>query len=481
MQEVAWKIYHQFFDSQFVPKELSDKIGTMDISTDYFMSNFGQYPEGSPKHPSWPAMHSAASNISFWLRVVMNLTPEQYCEAKKVDYAVAYARTVAGVHYQGDNIAGLEIGQEVVKEVLADHLSDKYGSDKMYLEDKIETMLFNWKEYDPLERCSMPESAENIRFNKFFPLTEGDEEVASILPMVEDSYPISKNRNSELFRIVTTKTNAVSVVNHKNDYELILDIRDLLEDYIGLPSHPASDPNAEYWDELKEVVDMVSIDRLAHASTALADKMLLPLRWEGYTVGDVGEAVHDEYPALHQADFIMDLLDGKYGPIEFDNNVLSKRSNTRFLRSIVALSDILMWSVGVVGPHSFASKWFVGRARPEEVAWKICNGDIDSAFVPKEISDALATMNLVKAVDFGQYPEGSPKHPSWPAMHSAASNISFWLRVVMNLTDRQVCEAKKVDYAVAYARTVAGVHYQGDNIINLLCLANLASCGDESY
>lgn len=43
-------------------------------------------------------MHSAASSASLWLGVVLNLTEEQFCEVQKTDYAVAYARTVAGVH-----------------------------------------------------------------------------------------------------------------------------------------------------------------------------------------------------------------------------------------------------------------------------------------------------------------------------------------------------------------------------------------------
>ena len=46
------------------------------------------------------------------------------------------------------------------------------------------------------------------------------------------------------------------------------------------------------------------------------------------------------------------------------------------------------------------------------------------------------------------YLEGSPTHPSWPAMHSAASTSAMWLGVVMNLTDRQWCETKKMDWAV---------------------------------
>jgi hypothetical protein len=41
-------------------------------------------------------MHAAGSSCSYWLPVVAKISPEQYCEALRVDYAVALARTVAG-------------------------------------------------------------------------------------------------------------------------------------------------------------------------------------------------------------------------------------------------------------------------------------------------------------------------------------------------------------------------------------------------
>merc|ERR1712003_198671 len=185
-------------------------------------------------------------------------------------------------------------------------------------------------------------------------------------------------------------------------------------------------------------------------------------------MGDVSEAVHDEYPGLHQAEFLDDLVTrGVYGPIEFDSEALAGRSGGRFLRGIVALADLHTWSVGVVGPHNFAAKWYAGRARPEEVAFEISEGHIHEKYVPDDILQSINSMELTKATDFARYPEGSPRHPSWPAMHSAASNISFWLQIVMNLTPEQLCEAKKVDYAVAYARTVAAVHFPDDNIAGL--------------
>ena len=60
-------------------------------------------------------MHSAGSTVSYWLPAIAQITGEDYCEALRVDYAVSYGRTVARVHYQLDNLAGLNIGQRLVR------------------------------------------------------------------------------------------------------------------------------------------------------------------------------------------------------------------------------------------------------------------------------------------------------------------------------------------------------------------------------
>ena len=52
-------------------------------------------------------------------------------------------------------------------------------------------------------------------------------------------------------------------------------------------------------------------------------------------------------------------------------------------------------------------------------------------------------------------------------MHSAASSASFWIAVVLDLTDDQLCEALRTDYFTAFARSVAGVHYTTDNTAGL--------------
>ena len=116
--------------------------------------DFTHYSEGSPQHPSWPAMHSASSASSLWLAVVAELTPEQYCQALRTDYAVSFARTVAGVHYTTDNIAGLNLGQKVLADKLAAHLSENYGADPEAVQEKIDSLSFDWNTFDPVT-CTM--------------------------------------------------------------------------------------------------------------------------------------------------------------------------------------------------------------------------------------------------------------------------------------------------------------------------------------
>merc|ERR1712157_5860 len=91
-------------------------------------------------------MHSAASALSMWLPVVTRLKVTQRVESKVMDLAISIGRTVAGVHYNSDNIAGLKMGQEVVARELPRYLATKYGADPMKVRNKIQKLRFNWDE-----------------------------------------------------------------------------------------------------------------------------------------------------------------------------------------------------------------------------------------------------------------------------------------------------------------------------------------------
>jgi len=196
--------------------------------------------------------------------------------------------------------------------------------------------------------------------------------------------------------------------------------------------------------------------------------------------------------------FMGELL--KHSDFKVDGDIIPQRGIRPFLRREVMMADLNTWAIGIVGPHNFGCKWYAGRARPEvrssyrnppafclfifvcfffanlscvclclqEIAFLIAQGKltVDDG-VPSDVVDEIEKFDLKKATDFTSYPEGSPPHPSWPAMHSAASSASFWLSIVLDMTDEQLCQAKLVDYGVAFARTVAGVHYRSDNIAGL--------------
>jgi hypothetical protein len=63
---------------------------------------------------------------------------------------VSFARTVAGVHYKTDNIAGLNLGQKVLAEKFADYLAEKYGADPQAVQQKIDSLTFDWNTFDPV-------------------------------------------------------------------------------------------------------------------------------------------------------------------------------------------------------------------------------------------------------------------------------------------------------------------------------------------
>ncbi len=191
----------------------------------------------------------------------------------------------------------------------------------------------------------------------------------------------------------------------------------------------------------------------------------LPDLWEGKNIHEVAEAVHADYPGALQVELIQWLWQEG---AQLDYDVVPFRSSLDFVGLVIRLADLNTWAIGAVAPTNFQLKWHVGRPRPEEEAYKIAEGELTADDgVPQDIISKIDSMDLESATAFTAYNEGSPTHPSWPAMHSAASPASFWLAVVLDLNEDQYCEALHVDYAVSYARTVAGVHYPTDNIAGL--------------
>ncbi|GAX28267.1 hypothetical protein FisN_27Hh082 [Fistulifera solaris] len=307
-------------------------------------------------------------------------------------------------------------------------------------------------ETNPPTASPVEEGDLNVRFNK---ITYPDGEPAALqLPLTMEDYPIT----AETGAILRTQSLADAVVL-EDDFDMRgKDPSRYVNALGGPPTFPNEDPNHPFWDDLEEVVDY-QIIRRENGTTPFT----LPMIWDGYDINDVADAVHNKYPGGHQATLLGWLYkDG----LEVDYDVMPFRSNRDIVSLQFRFAYLNTWAIECVGAVNFCIKWAYGRPRPEEVAYQIATGQITQG-VSEELQGKIASMNLENATSFTAYPEGSPSHPAWPAMHSAASAASFWISVVANLTPEQYCEALRVDYAVAYARTVAGVHYPTDNIMGL--------------
>ena len=221
--------------------------------------------------------------------------------------------------------------------------------------------------------------------------------------------------------------------------------------FLPPPTHPG-DPG--FWKEFEDIVDIQVARRNGDVA---ADVMDLPKIFEGYNMEEASQAVRADFPSKWPTALTEQLLaEGA----KIDRSIIPGKTNAEFVDGPVLLARIIGWAVSEVSPSAFACKWSQGRARPESVAWAVKNGELEA---PAHIKAKVDAMNLTSPEDFTAYEEGSPRHPSWPAMHSAASCASLYLGVLLDLTPEQLEETKKVDWAVAKFRSLAGVHYDTDN------------------
>lgn len=226
-------------------------------------------------------------------------------------------------------------------------------------------------------------------------------------------------------------------------------------DFLPDPTHPGDEG---FWEEFEVIVDL-QIAR--EAGEMASDDMYLPEIFSGMSMEEGAEAVHSEFPTTWPTELAKYLLENG---ATIDSDIIPLSSQNDFVNTEVLLARVIGWAVSEVSPSAFAAKWSEGRARPESVAWAVHTGEIDA---PDHIKEKIASLNLTSAADFTAYDEGSPMHPSWPAMHSAASQASLYLAVLLDLNDEQVDETRKLDYAVAQFRSMAGVHYESDNLAGL--------------
>jgi len=217
---------------------------------------------------------------------------------------------------------------------------------------------------------------------------------------------------------------------------------------------------SSFWNEFDQITKLQAERR---AGTMAASKMRLPQMFQSYTMEQAAKAVEADFPTLYPTQLVQRFLaEG----VAFDENIVPHYTKDDFVNKQVMLSRLIGWAVSEVSPTAFAAKWRKGRPRPEEVAKAIVWGDPRVAGAPSDVVARVHALGLsaAGATDYTAYTvDGAPKHPSWPAMHSAASTASVYLPVVLNLNASQLLEAQRLDCAVATFRSFAGVHYESDN------------------
>lgn len=241
--------------------------------------------------------------------------------------------------------------------------------------------------------------------------------------------------------------------------------RDVLDSVVE-PTHPdelSARRAARFWAEFEEVVD-VRLKFLRDPSASASSELYLPEVMQGYSLATGAEQVRADFPNYWPSVLIQHFLSQG---ARMDGTIVPQRSAADFVSTTVLLSRMAGWAVSIVSPTAFACKWRYGRARPEEVAWNVSQGGGLSG-APASVVAKVRRMQLSSAEGFTAYSEGSPRHPSFPAMHSAASSSSLWLPIVMDLSAEQLQEARRLDWAVSRFRTVAGVHYDSDNRAGLM-------------
>jgi len=308
--------------------------------------------------------------------------------------------------------------------------------------------------------------AQKVRFEKFDFDKGVDKKIG--FPLSEyDATFLRENSNSDSVMLPAEGCSGVSFTELK---------KSLKKKGAYPPTYPE---DKAFWGELREVAYAASERKKYEQNKKKGAPDPLPKvmkrithLWNGkLDIVEVAEAVRAEFPGVYHRELITEWLTEdslKRKSTLFQTN----NPNTDFLRFEIMLSDMTGHAIRLVGPCDFSLKWDVGRPRPEEVAWKVKKNKLKVPVTkPKDDDDLLKLIRDIdfnSATEFTAYDEGSPNHPSYPAMHSAASAGSFWLDVLMDLNKYQLCEARMLDYSVSYARTVAGVHYASDNIAGLM-------------
>jgi hypothetical protein len=317
------------------------------------------------------------------------------------------------------------------------------------------------------------QASDKMRFRKYNTTEEG-------LSKRSDSsinFPINQ-ADADFLR---DYTRSISVSRPDDECTETIDFQKVKDRLSEVKLYPTTYPeDDDFWEEFIRVVEAQKHLKTYQKNPCMTDPLPLVMPratdlWKGFSIVDVAEAVHDEFQGIYTTQMIANwLTPGNAETVKFSNDAIPRKQDgdLDFIRGPIMLADLIGRGVRLCAPCNFSLKWEVGRPRPEEVAFAV---DQRTLAVPKCVKwetakilkDTLRDFDMKDPTDFTAYAEGSPTHPSWPAMHSAAASSSFWLDVVLELDEEQRCEAMMLDYSVSFARTVAGVHYEGDNLTGL--------------
>lgn len=286
----------------------------------------------------------------------------------------------------------------------------------------------------------------------------------------EFKYPVDQEQIDNL-----KKSKAVSVIDAESK-RVVIHPKEF-------PAPLMPEDGDAFWGELVEVAKKVKYAKDGKTFASIKDE----------------EEAHLQHPALDTTkDFVSEFIRDKYNLTkvaqgaelvhkDFPNKILSDLcvhllSNgarirpllpevgfSRFTDGPVLFSHLVGWAVHTVSPTAFATKWYHGRPRPEEVIGAWARKEIEA---PQWADVMLSSLVDVEAVikderSFTMYPEGSPNHPSYPAMHGAAAGASVLFGVIFDLTDEELDLVRRTAMNVAIFRDFAGVHYRQDSLLGL--------------
>lgn len=183
---------------------------------------------------------------------------------------------------------------------------------------------------------------------------------------------------------------------------------------------------------------------------------------------ELGYLVQNDFPTKLITDLVIWLKD--VGGAKIRKDLFPKRGYKVFTDGQVMVGHLIGWVIHTVSPTAFAHKYYWGMPRPEEVLGAWARGEYEvPTNIGRELNSYVDKASIIKDErNFTLYTgEGSPTHPSDPAMHSAVAAIGLICSIIFDLTPELENECKKVSSNIAFGRTFAGVHYCEDNIRGL--------------